>query len=409
MDATNRRQRARTGPAWQTLFNNTYPHFGNRRNRATNRGQQQPGLPPQGGQNLEAPQVQNVEPPAPNVEPPVQNAEPPVQNVEPPEQNVEPPAEHVEPEIAARAPSPEPAAGQNPPEVVQQPIPQVRRRRQNIPRAEQRPPQNDDMPRRGPRDNHRPEPNVEPLFVVRPNNRAGPNVEPLFVRRPNNQGHGEARHRRENPGPRNQRWARDIENSRGRGNARSDARIIVESDTVSNASSSGSEAPPVRPFAVDLDMANAYWETSSTTSAIDDSRESRTGSTDDGSTEDRLQEAENNARRNEGPLLESPDRGSPENLRPADRRRDGDERHTQEPLIGHRHRTHVQEPLIGYRHRTHVQEPLIGHRHRMHVQEPLIVHRHRNQNRTPVRNDPTQGLRGILRNGSSHRRPGNER
>lgn len=97
----------------------------------------------------------------------------------------------------------------------------------------------------------------------RPNNRAEPNVEPLVVAPPNRQGHGEARHRRENPGPMHQRWARDIENSQGRGNSRSDARIIVANTQV-------------RPVVVDWELANAYWEASSTTSAIDDSREPQT-------------------------------------------------------------------------------------------------------------------------------------
>ena len=269
-----------SGPAWQILFNNTYPGFGSRRKRATKAQNEEPAAP---AQIVEArPQIVEVAPQA-------------------------------QPGVVARAPSPEPAAGQNAPDAAQEPVPR-RQRRQNIPRAEQRPLQNDDRPqahdevvdlpaanprerlnradnpgapRRRPRDNDRPEARVEPVFVRRPGygeaRRPIAHVEPFFVVRHNMQGHGQARHRHENPRPRHQRWARDIENSRGRGNSRSDARIIVESDTVSNASSSGPEdfmtdpAPPARPLDVDREMANAYFDTSSTASAIDDSRESRTG------------------------------------------------------------------------------------------------------------------------------------
>lgn len=453
MRATGSRQSSSTDPAWQTLFNNTYPHFGNRRNRATivrdinvaHSDRQHPALPPQRAQNLELPQVQNVNPPAQIIEPPAQLVEPPVQVIEPPAQNADPSAQNVEPPTqvesgtAARAPSPDPTTGQNTPEAVQQPVPRGRSRRQNIPRAEQRPSQNDEMPqghdetvdlqqpnpherlnrtnisgasRRRSLNNNRPGAYPEPLFVRRPsnpherlnrtsnsgasrgrsrdNNRPEAYAEPLFVRRPNMQGHDEARRHRESPGPRHQRWARDIENSRGRGNARSDARIIVESDTVSNASSSGSEdfmidiAPPVRPLTVDWEMADAYFETSSTTSAIDDSRESRTGST-----EDALQQAETNARRNEGPLLNNLNsETSTEDLRLAHQRSNRNERHVQEPFFAYRDPTHVQEPMI--------------------------VHRDRKRNKISARNGTTEGLRGILKtSSSSYRRPsvseGNER
>ena len=453
MRSTRSRQSSSTGPVWQTLFNNTYPHFGNRRNRATivrdidvaQADRQQPALPPQRVQNLELPQVQNVEPPAQIIEPPAQPVEPPVQAIEPPAQHAEPSAQNVEPPTqaesgtAARAPSPDPTPGQNTPEAVQQPVPRGRSRRQNIPRAEQRPSQNDEMPqghdesvnlqqpnpherlnrtnnsgasRRRSRDDNRPGAYPEPLFVRRPsnpherlnrtsnsgasrgrsrdNNRPEAYAEPLFVQRPNMQGHDEARHRRESPGPRQQRWARDIENSRGRGNSRSDARIIVENDTDSNASSSGSEdfmidtAPPIHPLNVDWETTDAYFETSSTTSAIDDSRESRIGST-----EDALQQAETNARRNEGPLLNNPDSDhSTEDLRLAHQRSNRNERHVQGPLFAYRGGTHGQEPLI--------------------------VHRNRKKNKMPVRKGTTEGLRGILKtNNSSYRRPsvseGNER
>ena len=403
MPATGSRQTSRAGPAWQTLFNNTYPQFGNKKNRGTivrdtsvaHPDRQQQALLPQRAQDLEVPPAQNVEPQAENVEPPAENVGSPAENVEPPAQ--------AGPVIAARAPSPDPATGQNTPEAAQQPVPQRRPRRQNIPRADQRP-QNDDNPQghdeivnlqrsnlheRLNRTNNSGAPRHRP----RDNNRPRAHPEPLFVRRPSVQGHGETRRRRESPDRRQQRWARDIENSRGRGNARSDARILIESDTVSNASSSGSEefmtAPPVRPFDIDWEMANAYFDTSSTTSAIDDSRESQTGDTED----DALQQAEINARRNEDPLLNNPDSDdltdlrSARSARSAHRRSDGDERRAQEPLIAYRHRTNVQEPLI--------------------------VPRGRKKNKTPGRSNTTGGLKGILKNSSSYRRPsvneGNER
>ena len=394
MPATGSRQTSRTGPAWQTLFNNTYPYFGNKRNRGTivrdstaaHPDRQQQALLPQRAQNLEVPPAQNVEPQAQNVEPPAENVGLPAENVEPPAQ--------AGPGIAARAPSPDPATGQNTPEAVQQPVPQGRPRRQNIPRADQRP-QNDGNPqghdettnlqRSNPHERlNRTNNSGASRHRSRDNNRPRAYPEPLFVRRPSMQGHGEASRRRESPDRRQQRWARDIENSRGRGNARSDARIFIESDIVSNASSSGSEefmadiVPPVRPLNIDWEMANAYFDTSSTTSAIDDSRESQTGDTED----DALHEAEINARRNEGPLLNNPDSDNLTDLRSArsaHRRSDGDERRAREPLIAYRHRTNVQEPLI--------------------------VYRGRKKNKTSGRNDTTEGLRGILKNSSSYRRP----
>ena len=369
MPAKGGRQTSRGGSAWLTLFSNTYPNFGDRRNRARSE-RQQTTLPPQGAQNAE---------------PPPQNVEPPPQNVEPLAQNIEPPIQ-VEPGSAARAPSPDPATGQNTAEAVPQPAPQGRSRRQNTPRAEQRPPRNDGIPQghdevvdpRRPNAHERSDrANNSRARRSRDSNRPETSLEPLFVRRPNIQGHREARRHRERPGPRQQRWAEDIENSSGR--ARSDARIIVEEDYMVDI------APPARSFAVDWEMANAFFETSSTTSAIDDSRRSETGDTVD----EALQLAETNARRNEGPLTSNPDSGNmPEDFRSAHRRSD-------------RNARHVPEPLIAYRNRTHFQEP-------------LSMHSDRRKNKRSGRNDTTEGLRGILkRSGSSHRHPsvsnGNER
>ena len=324
----------RSGPAWQTLFNNTYPNFGHKRRR--------------GVRDTNAAHQDRVEPPRA----PPQVDEAPAQNVEAPAENIVPIAQ-IAPEIAARAPSPEPAVGQNNPEAVQQPAPRGRARHRNIPRAEQRPAQDDIPQGRRPRDNNRPEarprPRPQPEFVRRPHNRPEARVEPVIVRRPNGRGHGQARRRRE--GPRQQRWARDIENSQGRGNNRSDARVV----------------PRIQPIAVDLELADAFFDTASTASGIDDTRESVTGDTVD----DALQLAATNARRNEGPLLNNPD-GDIINDEPRapNRGRNGDGRHAHEPRNVHRDRAD---------HRGH-------DRNGRHVRQPGIGH-----------HDRAEGLRGILR------------